>query len=221
MMTLLEAIKARRSIRKYISDDVPEELIEQMLEAARLAPSGSNGQPWRFIVVRDAEVRKEICQILRNQKFIEEAPVTIVCFAVLGQYEQESEKGQSRWDRLVEEGIAQTLSGDLAKREFWDNISTQPPPSRERMLIGTVANCYIAFEHLLLMAVALGLGTCWCGATDNPSFNRLFGLPDNLVSVGVTPVGYPAGRIPPQRPRLSLEKIVLKPQVRLPSKAAR
>ena len=79
MLTVWEAIKIRRSIRKFAPDDVPEEMIEQMLEAARLAPSGANYQPWRFLVVRDQELRKELSRICLNQRFIEEAPVVIVC----------------------------------------------------------------------------------------------------------------------------------------------
>ena len=53
MLTVWEAIKMRRSIRRFAPDDVPDEMVEQMLEAARLAPSGGNRQPWRFLVVRD------------------------------------------------------------------------------------------------------------------------------------------------------------------------
>ena len=51
MLTVSEAIRERRSIRSFRSDPVPDEVIHQMLEAARLAPSGSNRQPWRFIVL--------------------------------------------------------------------------------------------------------------------------------------------------------------------------
>lgn len=75
MLNVWEAIQSRRSIRKYKSDDVPDDLVEQMLEAARLAPSAGNSQPWRFIVARDEKVRHEICRILSNQRFIEQAPV--------------------------------------------------------------------------------------------------------------------------------------------------
>ncbi len=61
------------------------------------------------------------------------------------------------------------------------------------------------------MATALGLGTCWVGGFDDPSeINRLFGLGDNLLPVIVLPVGYPAGKLPPQRPRLNLEESLLK-----------
>jgi len=63
VLTVWDAIKTRRSIRKFLPDDIPDEMVEQMLEAARLAPSGSNRQPWRFVVVRDKQIKKELCRI--------------------------------------------------------------------------------------------------------------------------------------------------------------
>ena len=209
MLTLWEAIQQRRSIRKYVSDDVSDEIIKRMLEAARLAPSGSNTQPWRFVVVRDAKVRKELCQIRSGQKFIKEAPVSIVCFADLNRYSKEARK--NKWNELTEWGIAETLSGQLAEREYWESRAALPIPLREEMLLNAVSNTFIAIEHLLLMATALGVGTCWLGAIDNDKLNRLFGLPDNIVSVAIITVGYPSDKIPPQRPRLALEEMVLKP----------
>lgn len=98
MLSVWEAIQARRSIRRYTDADVPNEMVTQMLEAARLAPSGGNSQPWRFIVVRDAAVRHEICQLMSGQKFIEQAPVAIVCFADLSRYSQEAWK--NKWNEL-------------------------------------------------------------------------------------------------------------------------
>ncbi|MBI2287805.1 MAG: nitroreductase family protein [Chloroflexi bacterium] len=63
------------------------------------------------------------------------------------------------------------------------------------------------------MATALGVGTCWvAGNSAIPEIYRFFGLPDNLVLAAVVAVGYPAGEIPPPRPRLSLEEILLAPQ---------
>lgn len=209
MISLWDAIQSRRSIRKYLGDDVPDAYIRQMLEAARLAPSGSNNQPWRFIVVRDANVRSEICKLHNGQRFIEEAPVTIVCFGDLDRYSQEVNR--AKWSELIESGIAAELSGNLATPEFWNGVAARPTPPRERRLTSAVSNAYIAVEHLLLMATALGLGTCWLNAVDNPKLNELFGLPDNIVSVAVIPVGYPAGKIPAPRPRISIEQMLLKP----------
>jgi len=80
-MDVFEAIKKRRSIRKYKEEEVEEEKILKILEAARLAPSASNRQEWRFVVVRDRKTRKLLSEAAKNQKFVEEAPVVIVCCA--------------------------------------------------------------------------------------------------------------------------------------------
>ncbi len=59
-MDLLEAIKGRRSIRKYKTDPVPEEVLSKVLEAVRWAPSWSNTQCWEVIVVRDPKIKSEL-----------------------------------------------------------------------------------------------------------------------------------------------------------------
>jgi len=73
-MDVFEAIRVRRSIRKYKPDPVPESVLKEVLEAARLAPSWANRQCWRFIVVKDREKRKKIT--LRD--WAAEAPIVIV-----------------------------------------------------------------------------------------------------------------------------------------------
>ncbi len=207
MLSLWEAIQMRRSIREFTPDDVPDEMIQQMLEAARLAPSGTNCQPWRFVLVRDKEVKKEICRIRSDQKFIEEAPVVIVCFG-----DQEAISREARRKHVQELfDLGAKLSGRLADPKYWEERFSLPPAPREEQLLHVISNTFTAIEHLLLMATALGLGTCWCGAIDVGELNRLFGLPDNLVSVAVIPVGHPVREVPPQPSRLNLEEIVLKP----------
>lgn len=57
-MELIEAIRTRRSVRKYKSDQIPEQTIKELIELAAWAPSGSNGQPWAFIVIEDQEYFK-------------------------------------------------------------------------------------------------------------------------------------------------------------------
>jgi len=73
-MELMEAIRNRRSIRRYKPDPVPENVLKEVLEAARLAPSWANRQCWRFIVVKDKEKRKKITM----RDWAAEAPVVIV-----------------------------------------------------------------------------------------------------------------------------------------------
>ena len=211
MLTVWEAIATRRSIRKFAPDDVSDEMIEQMLEAARLAPSASNRQPWHFLVVRDRKIKKELRRICLAQQFVEEAPVVIVCFGDLERYSQEARK--KRRQESKDSGAAATLSGRFADPDYLAYLDSLPTPPREQLLTPVTANTFIAIEHLVLMATALGLGTCWIGGFDDASeFNRLFGLADNLVPVAILPVGYPATKLPPQRPRLDLEEIVLKPK---------
>lgn len=76
-MDVLEAIKTRRSIRKYEKRPVPEELLEKILEAGRWAPSASNAQPWNFIVLRDEWIRNEVARVTTYGKFLAEAPLGI------------------------------------------------------------------------------------------------------------------------------------------------
>lgn len=75
---ILKEILERYSVRKYQDKDVPQELILECLEAARLAPSANNKQPWKFIIVKDLEKRKKIGEPTTWAKFIKDAPVLIV-----------------------------------------------------------------------------------------------------------------------------------------------
>ncbi len=75
-MDVFRAIKNRRSVRNYKQDPVPEEKLNKILEAARLAPSAHNAQEWKFVVVRDSKKREELAQAA-GQDFIARAPVII------------------------------------------------------------------------------------------------------------------------------------------------
>src|SRR3972149_4357973 len=79
-MELSEAIKGRRSIRAFKKHDVPEKIVEELIDAASWAPSAGNIQPWEFVIARTQTVKKKLAQAALNQAFIEEAPVVIaVC----------------------------------------------------------------------------------------------------------------------------------------------
>jgi len=81
-MDFYEAVNRRLSIRSYKPDPVPEEALQRILDAGRLAPSAKNIQPWKFIVVTDPAVRERLVPACRGQKFIAEAPVVICGCAV-------------------------------------------------------------------------------------------------------------------------------------------
>jgi len=77
-MDLYEAIRTRRSVRSYRPDSIPEDVLRRVLEAARLAPSGSNRQPWKFVVVKGERTRRKLADGCGGQSFIAEAPVIVV-----------------------------------------------------------------------------------------------------------------------------------------------
>jgi nitroreductase len=76
-MDVFEAIRGRRSIRKYRQEPIPDDKLEMIFEAARLAPSAANRQPWRFIVVRDANRKKALAGAANNQWFLSDAAAIV------------------------------------------------------------------------------------------------------------------------------------------------
>ncbi len=80
-MNVFSAIRKRRSIRNYLKKGVEEKKLSLILEAARQAPSASNRQEWRFVVVKDAASKVKLCCAAKNQEFVNDAPVIIACCA--------------------------------------------------------------------------------------------------------------------------------------------
>ena len=88
-MNVFEAISARRSVRRYVRGArIPEEHLRRIMEAARLAPSAKNSQPWRFVVVKDEQVKRRLVKACRGQRFLEDASVVIAALGV---------PSESRW----------------------------------------------------------------------------------------------------------------------------
>jgi len=190
MLTVMEAIQQRRSIRKFKADPVPDELIDQMLEAARLAPSGTNRQPWRFQVIRDQALKESV---FKDTTFgataVLEAPVVIVCGSELLTFV----KGH----KLAPPG-SEYFSADS---EDWEAIKEFLPDAH--LYTG------IAIEHMVLAGTALGLGTCWFQRIRYGQIAKLLGWPRHIVVLALLLVGYP-DEDPPPRPRLALEDIILR-----------
>ncbi len=94
-MDVKQAIEQRRSIRKYKSDEVSDELVNMVIEAARLAPSGNNAQPWRFVIAGEDEKELLKKDEIIMQDWVYQAPVLIVCCANPSVYQKKHVKG---WD---------------------------------------------------------------------------------------------------------------------------
>lgn len=160
-MTLDETIKSRRSIRKYQQKPVARELIEQCIEAARLAPSACNSQPCRFVVLDDKTVKENFCQTVFTGLYSScknlgmNAPVLIAVCAKAG--------------GNITTRLGQVISGT----KFY--------------LIDTG----IAVEHLVLKAQDLSLGTCWIGWFDTKKAKKFLKLPFDVKCEILIALGYP------------------------------
>lgn len=87
-MELTEAISGRRSIRKFKKQDISEETVNQLIEAATFAPSAGNIQPWQFVVVRSSVVKGKLVEASYNQVAVDQAPIVVVVCAVEEQSEE-------------------------------------------------------------------------------------------------------------------------------------
>ncbi|GAB6098635.1 nitroreductase family protein [Halanaerocella petrolearia] len=197
-MQVKDAIAKRRSIRDFKSQDVEKEKVNQILEAARLAPSGTNIQPWRFVIVESEEMREELTDTTLN--FVGQAPVTIVCCV-------DKNALQFRKRRTVELYKAGAFAGTELENVDFSNYQgrTMDDEDRKRYLHFNLA---IAIENMILQATELGLGSCWVMMFNDQKVTDLLNLDDNLEPVSLVPVGYP-DQDPDQRPRLNLEDIVI------------
>ena len=199
-MELIDVIKARRSIRKFRDEPVSDEIIDELLEAGRLAPSGSNLQPWRFVIVKSDETKKKLEEVT-PYRFAVRAPVLFVCCADLTVLDTRVK----RVTELIETGAFTDVemvdpdSGEYGK-SLSESISVKGYLS---------LNVAIAVEHIVLRATDLGLGSCWIGRFNHEEIKKILGLGDDIQVVLLLPIGYPAQE-PTQRPRLSTENLVLK-----------
>lgn len=80
-MDVLTALRERRSIRSYLDTPIEIEKLNKILETARISPSAKNKQEWKFIVVRDEEIKQRLLPAVNGRKFVVEAPVIIVACA--------------------------------------------------------------------------------------------------------------------------------------------
>lgn len=199
-MELSDVIKQRRSIRKFRDEAISDNMIRELLEAARLAPSGSNLQPTRFVVIRSREAR-EALKRFTPYKFIAGASVVFLCCADLSSMESR----ERRVEELIKEGAFDEIVGldresIMAGRSF----------DGEEAIRGHLAmNVAVAVENMVLKAVDLGLGSCWIGRFDREQLKEYLELENHIHPVVLLPVGY-SDQSPKERPRFSLDKLLLK-----------
>lgn len=157
---MVKEIRTRRSIRKYIDKPVEDEKIFQLLESARLAPSGSNTQPWHFIIVKSESSRQKLAEVSHNQGWMLSAPVFIVCVADI----------RCR----IEEDVDISLDENSSQAEV-------------KQIIRDTA---ISIGHILLEAENLGWGTCWVAWFIQNEIRPILNIPADKYVVGIITLGY-------------------------------
>lgn len=200
-MELNKVLEQRRSIRQFKEDPLPEGTINTLLEAARLAPSGTNLQPWRFLAVTSADMRSKLSECTYNVSFIKQAPLTMVCCADLSSLETRGLRVKELRDAGA---FAGTELEKLSLAEYKKNTKSDLAASLSYLNL----NVAIAIEHMVLKAVNMGLGSCWVMLFSQRKVKELLQLPDTLHVTALIPFGYPAQE-PKRRPRLPLSDIYL------------
>lgn len=175
-------LMTRRSIRRYTSEPVPPEFIEQMLTAAVWAPSAHNRQPWRFAVIETA-VTKHTLAMAMGQQLQSDLQADNVPEAVIRADVKRSYQRITRAPLLILVSLSM------------EDMDTYPDPVRQKNeWIMAVQSTALAAQNLLLAAHALGLGACWmCAPLFCPGVVRqTLHLPEDWQPQALITIGYPA-----------------------------
>jgi nitroreductase len=186
---LWEAMYTQRAIRYFKPDPVPAELITKCIEAATRAPSGTNLQPWGFVVIQDPAMRKRIADKLRATFEANEGLKTMV---------ESGAKSPVKTQRLMMSGVTNVFTRlDSAPVFIVPCLHNVMSPAREGLLAGS--SIYQAVQNLMLAARGLGLGTVMTTFQNvvGPELNEWLGLPENTVPVALIPLGWPAVKFGP------------------------
>jgi nitroreductase len=184
-------LQQRTSVRRFQKRPVPEEVIQEMLEAARLSPSGGNEQPWAFGVITDCTIIKEISKLAHGQKWLGCAPLLIVLCTVCVEDErggrdiQKHRYPQYAWEI---EQISQPLYWALNQEEHQTKIP------------GT---------HMVLAALEHGVASCWVSRFNVIQLAQLLDLPPHYLPSEILMFGYPEFQQEP-RNKKNLDELVFR-----------
>jgi nitroreductase len=193
---LLEGMSTTRSIRRFLSDPIPDDLLRSVLEAATWAPSGSNSQGWRLVVVRDAEKRRQIGEIYQRGFFT---------FYPRERLADETDPSRQRMYRGAVH-LADNLGIEPPVLVLFCGLRPNDPSSKSPSSVcpwTRGSSIYLAVQNLLLAARASGLGGCLTTVhlLYETEVKTILGIPDEYDTFALVPLGYPQDRFGPLRRR--------------------
>jgi nitroreductase len=185
-MTVLQGISSLRSVRKFKLDPVPQDVIRVLLKAATRAASGSNSQPWEFVVVRDPEVKARLTE-----------PMLRTWLARLGTGPRMSDRMKGVYDDATE----MLRNTEKVPVIIFCCFDTNRVSKSEEVRYASILP---AVQNLMLAAHSLGLGTCLTvhGSTSirgEPEVKKILGMPDRIKVACLVYLGYPAVKFGPPR----------------------
>lgn len=197
---LSEAIEERRTTPHFSPEPVREADLKRILEAGLRAPSGYNTQPWRFIVVRDAQQRRKLAAAAMNQKRVAAAPVVIVACGDSGSLKDDDLDEMLRL--AAEHGFGSEKDHEAVRRNF--------PSFLESLEIAVWLNrqVMIAFTPMMLMAEVLGYDTAPLEGFWEDKVKQLLGIPESARVVALLCVGRREGPDKPFGGRFAMARTV-------------
>lgn len=170
-MELMQAIKGRRSIRKYLDQPVEEDKLQRVLEAAHSAPSASNYKFWYFIVVRDQKKKEAFADCFYDE--------------VIKYKKTLNKTWQQRLDHFSTDFVLNVPILIIACAD--PDKTKQGDPGKGQHILSTC----MAIQNLMLAAYGEGLGTVWITRYNKSKVRSIFNIPSSVVPLGVIPLGYP------------------------------
>ena len=195
---LMDALLGRRSVRRYLNREVPEEAIKRVLEAARWAPSPHGRQPWRFAVLRREETKTRLAEAMGEEWRAN--------LEMDGQGAEVVEKRlQGSRKRLLDAPVLVLLC------LYSEDLDVYPDAVRQQSeTMMAVQSLGAAAENALLAAYSLGLDAGWvCAPLFCPEkVTEALGLDPRLIPHALLTLGYAEGDPPKRRVRKSLDELV-------------
>lgn len=214
-MDVFEAIETRQSIRKFKIDDISEEIILQLLDTARKAPSAENSQPWEFIIIRDSKMKNKIIEtlkiIVKDEKlikFVTDFLAPMVSKAVGFQVPAKAlMKGAGYYPlRNAPVLIAVCMKDPRPQIKF---LGEEYDNYKDLTFIWFILSIGAAIENIILSAISKGLATCWTSGVmfAEEKVKKILEIPEGIRLVSIIALGYP-DQTPPKIPKKPLEEIV-------------
>jgi len=196
-MDTLEAIKSRRSIKYYDPDHkMSDEQLTELLSLATLSPTAFNIQHWRFVIVKDPELRKKIRKAAWDQAQVTDSSLLIILCADLKAWEKAPNRYWQDAPKEVQDFILPAIDG-----YYRDKDQVQ----RDEVM----RSCGIAAQTLMLSAKAMGYGSCPMDGFDFPTVAELINLPDDHVISMFIAIGKATSEAAPRAGQLSLAETVI------------